>query len=67
MSGGAPTLTGCNGNTLAPFLYGMSSLGISANELGYSASQSFGAMPSSFPAGTFTLGANALPLIGARL
>ena len=67
MSGGAPTLTGCNGNTLAPFLYGMSSLGISANELGYSASQSFGAMPSSFPAGTVTLGANALPLIGARL
>lgn len=67
MSSGAPTLTGCNGSVLAPLIYGMSSLSISANEFGYAASQSFGAMPATFPAGALTLGPNALPLIGARL
>jgi len=65
---GTPTVTGCNGfGVLLPLLIGMSSPGAANNDFGYSASQTFGAMPATFPAGTFINTNNAMPLIAARL
>jgi hypothetical protein len=65
---GAPSVTGCNGlGVFLPILIGMSAPGAANNDLGYSASQTFGALPATFPAGSFVNTTNALPLIAARL
>jgi hypothetical protein len=68
MFSGTPTVMGCNGiSILIPPLYGTTALNQTQNDLGYVASQTFGALPASFPAGGFTTTTNALPIVGARL
>ena len=68
MFSGAPSVMGCNGGSvLMPYLCGMSTMNATQNDLGYVASQTFGALPASFPAGSLITTTNALPLLGARL
>lgn len=68
MFSGAPSVMGVNGaSILIPYLYGASTLNASQLDYGYVASQTFGAMPASFPAGALTTATNALPIVGARL
>lgn len=61
-SNGAPTLRSLVPGALPPVM-GFSSIGASANIVGWQAAQTYGSMPSTFPAGATAFGNQNVPLV----